>query len=72
MLRPNLCDYIDAYIVVKGDITVTDPNNNAYDKKLMLTYPLNFEIRGYYQNGTRFNGVYSRDNLPNKKIMGHM
>ena len=34
MLRSDLCDYSDAYIVVKGDITVTDPNNNAYDKKL--------------------------------------
>ena len=26
----------------------------------------NFEIKKYYQNGTRFNGVYSRDNLPGK------
>ena len=24
----------DAHIVIKGIITVTDPNNNAYDKKL--------------------------------------
>ena len=30
----------------------------------MLPYPLtNFEIQKYYQNQTRFNGVYSRDNL---------
>ena len=31
MLRSNLCDYSDAYILVKGTITVTDPgaNNNA-------------------------------------------
>ena len=29
MLRSDLCDYSD---VVKGDITVTDPNNNMYDK----------------------------------------
>ena len=28
------CDYSDTYIVVKGTINVTDPNNNAYDKKL--------------------------------------
>ena len=28
-------------------------------------HPLtNFEIQKYYQNETRFNGVYSRDNLP--------
>ena len=24
----------------------------------------NFEIQNYYQNEPRFNGVYSRDNLP--------
>ena len=31
MLRSNLCDYTDAYILVKGAITVTAPgaNNNA-------------------------------------------
>ena len=29
-------------------------------------HPLtNFEIQKYYQNETRFNGVFSRDNLPN-------
>ena len=26
----------------------------------------NFQIQTYYQNEPRFNGVYSRDNLPNK------
>ena len=41
MLRSDLCDYFDAYIVVKGKITVTkgfnnDANNNAYDKELAL------------------------------------
>ena len=31
----------------------------------MLPYPLtNFEIQKYYQNEPRFNGAYSRDNLP--------
>ena len=34
MLRSDLCDYSDAYIVVTGDITVTNPNNDAFDKKL--------------------------------------
>ena len=33
-LQSDLCDYSDAYIVVKGTITVTDPNNNAYGKNL--------------------------------------
>ena len=27
MLRSDLCDFSDAYIVVKGDIIVTSPNN---------------------------------------------
>ena len=34
---------------------------------LILSHPLtNFEIQRYYQNEPRFNGVYSRDNLPDK------
>ena len=41
MLRSDLCDYSDAYILVKGKITVTkgfnnNANNNAYGKKLAL------------------------------------
>ena len=33
----------------------------------MLPHPLtNFEIQKYYQSGPRFNGIYSRDNLPKK------
>ena len=32
----------------------------------LLAHPLtNFEIQEYYQNQPRFNGVFSRDNLPN-------
>ena len=34
MLRSDLCDFSDAYIVVKGTMTVTNPDNNTYDKKL--------------------------------------
>ena len=37
-------------------------------KKKILPHPLtNFEIQIYYQNLTRFNGVYSRENLPRIK-----
>ena len=33
----------------------------------MPPHPLtNFEIQRYYKNQPKFNGVYSRDNLPNK------
>ena len=34
---------------------------------LMLPHPLtNFEIQKYYENEPRFNGVFSRNNLPQK------
>ena len=34
---------------------------------LMPPHPLtNFEIQKYYENESRFNGVFSRDNLPKK------
>ena len=34
MLRSDLCDYSDAYVWVKGTITVTNPNSNAnFDRK---------------------------------------
>ena len=33
----------------------------------MLPHPLtNFEIQKYYENETRFTGVHSRNNLPEK------
>ena len=33
----------------------------------MLSHPLtNFELQKYYKNQAKFNGVYSRDNLPDK------
>ena len=34
MLQSKLCDYSDAYIVVRGTINGTDSKNKAYDKKL--------------------------------------
>ena len=37
MLRSDLCDYSDAYVLVKGNITITNPNNNAnFDRRLTL------------------------------------
>ena len=32
MLRSDLCDYSDAYIVAKGTITVFNPNNANRNK----------------------------------------
>ena len=36
ILRPDLCDFNDAYIVVKGVITVTDPDNAKRNKAVAL------------------------------------
>ena len=33
MLRSDLCDYADAYILVNGTITVTSQGNVIRDKK---------------------------------------
>ena len=39
-------------------------NQNRFS---ILPHPLtDFDIRKYYQNESRFNGGYSKDNLPNK------
>ena len=34
MLQSELCDYSDAYIVIKGTIIATDPDIDVYDKKM--------------------------------------
>ena len=36
MLRSDLCDFSDAYIVVNGEITITNPDNVDYEKILLL------------------------------------
>ena len=36
MLRSALCDYSDAYIVVEGDIIVTEPDNAIRNKSVDL------------------------------------
>ena len=33
MLRSNLCDYADSYILVKGTITITVQGNNAGERQ---------------------------------------
>ena len=39
----------------------------------MPSYPLsNFEIQKYYENEPKFNGVYSRNNLPKIKDMAYV
>ena len=38
MLRSDLCEFSDASVVLEGTITVADPNDVNYDKKLALKY----------------------------------
>ena len=46
---------------------LTGKGINRNGKKLIPPHPLtNFEIRRYYHDERRFNGVYSRDNLPDR------
>ena len=65
MLQLDLRDYCNAYSVVKGTITVTDPNN-AYDKKLA------------FKNNTPFISCISKinytllDNVEDLDIVMHM
>ena len=36
MLRADLCDFSDVYIVVKGDIAVTEPDNEKRNKSVVF------------------------------------
>ena len=45
MLRSNLCDYSDAYVVVKGRISVRDTNDANRVNKKLLTFKNNVPFR---------------------------
>ena len=62
-------DFLVCYLVAgKGVMIAGEETIRAGIKKiLILPHPLtNFEIEAYYQKESRSNGVYSRDNLPDK------
>ena len=64
MLRSNLCDYSDAYILVKGTITVTSPgvNNNADNIRDKRYRPLILKINvPFVLCITRINGELIED-----------
>ena len=61
MLRYDLCDYSDAYIAVKGTITVTNPDNA---KKAVSMYNL-FEYSKNYRKTTGSLWNYYRDEPSN-------
>ena len=49
---------------VRGEGTIR-AGEGIKKKALISPHPLtNFEVEEYYENEPRFNGVYSRDNLP--------
>ena len=48
MLRSDLCDYSDAYIIAKGTITVTNPND-AKKKKKTVTFKNNDHLSNAFQ-----------------------
>ena len=64
MLRSNLCDYSDAYILVKGTITVTAPgvNNNANNIRDKRNRPVILKNNPPFFSGiTRINGELIED-----------
>ena len=64
MLRSNLCDYSDAYILVKGTITVTAPevNNNASNIRDKRDIPLILKKNAPFVSCiTRINGELIED-----------
>ena len=64
MLRSNLCDYSDAYILVKGTITVTAPgvNNNANNIRYKRNRPLILKNNAPFVSCmTRINGELIED-----------
>ena len=64
MLRLNLCDYSDAYILVKGTITVTAPgaNNNANNIREKRNRPLILKNNAPFVSCiTRINGELIED-----------
>ena len=64
MLRSNLCDYSDAYILVKGTITVTAPgvNNNADNIRDKRNRPLILKNNAPFVSCiTRINGKLIED-----------
>ena len=52
MLRSDLCNFSDAYIVVKGTITVTDPDNAKKNPKQNKTKVLH--LKTMYHLSTAF------------------
>ena len=67
MLRSDLCDFSDAYIVVKGDITVEGNNNGNKSNKNLV-----FKNNAPFINCiTKINGI-KIDNAEDLHVVMHM
>ena len=65
MLRPDLCDFNDAHIIVKGDITVTEPDdakkNNNNNNKVTFKNNAPFINCTSKSNGVKFDNAEDLD-----------
>ena len=61
MLRSNLCDYSDAYILVKGTITVNDIVNGAENETLRRNRPLILKINAPFVSCMTINNEFIED-----------
>ena len=61
MLRSDLCDFSDAYIVVKGTITVTDPDNAKRNKAVAFKNNASFINCISKINGVQIDNVEDLD-----------
>ena len=61
MLRSDLCEYSDAYTVVKGNITVTDPDNAKRNKSVAFKNNAPFINRVSKINGVQIDNTEDLD-----------
>ena len=57
MLRSDLCNFSDVYIFVKGTITVTNPDNDVYDKKQQDVFGITTEMNQISAGGGADNNI---------------
>ena len=68
MLRSDLCNFSDVYIFVKGTITVTNPDNDVYDKKQQDVFGITTEMNQISAGGGADNNITKQVLLENWKV----
>ena len=64
---------LENLLACKGTIGTGEGTIYSWTEFLMPPHPLtNFEIEKYYQNEPKFNGVYSRNDLPKIKDVAYV